>query len=125
MESDRRCARGVLLVANRQTFCGRKFQFLLRFRRVGVVPSVRTSRGIPRSNISTHKGEGPMAQSQHATSSFHKPLPYLSPGQIKEICEATEMYIAEQRSGSWWRGMDLTRDQVSSRSAFFRTDVLH
>ncbi|OLB83133.1 MAG: hypothetical protein AUI12_17145 [Acidobacteria bacterium 13_2_20CM_2_57_6] len=66
-----------------------------------------------------------MAQSQHATSSFHKPLPYLSPGQIKEICEAAEVYIAEQRSRFWGRGIDLSRDQLSSLSAFFRADLLN
>jgi len=65
-----------------------------------------------------------MAQSQHATSSFHKPLPYLSPGQIKEISEAGEVYISEQRSRSWGRGANLSRAQISRLSAFFRSDLL-
>jgi hypothetical protein len=65
-----------------------------------------------------------MAQSQHATSSFHEPLPYLSPGQIKEICEAAEVHISEQRSRFWGRGTSLSREQISRLSAFFRTDLL-
>ena len=65
-----------------------------------------------------------MAQSQHATSSFHKPLPYLSPGQIKEICEAAEVYISEQRNRFWGRGANLLRGQISKLSAFFRVDLL-
>ena len=65
-----------------------------------------------------------MAQSQHATSSFHGPLPYLSPGQIKEICEAAEVHISEQRSRFWGRGTSLSREQISRLSAFFRTDLL-
>jgi len=70
------------------------------------------------------QGEGPMAQSQHATSSFHKPLPYLSPGQIKEICEAAEVYISAQRNRFWGRGANLSRGQISKLSAFFRADLL-
>ena len=66
-----------------------------------------------------------MAQSQHATSSFHKPLPYLSPGQIKEICEAGETYISEQRSRFLGRGANLSRGQISRLSAFFRSDLLN
>jgi len=65
-----------------------------------------------------------MAQSQRATSSFRKPLPYLSPGQIKEICEAAEVYISEQRSRFWGRGTNLPCEQVSKLSAFFRTALL-
>jgi hypothetical protein len=65
-----------------------------------------------------------MAQSQHATSSFRKPLPYLSPGQIKEICEAAEVYISEQRTRFWGHGTNLPREQISKLSAFFRTDLL-
>src|SRR5436309_14997624 len=71
---------------------------LLLFCWVGAVPSVRTSRGTSCSSFSTHSGEALMAQSQHATSSFHKPLPYLSRGQIKAICDAGESHIPEQVS---------------------------
>jgi len=66
-----------------------------------------------------------MAQSQQVRSSFSRPLPYLSPGQIKEISEAGAAYIDGQRSRFGGRGTKLPREQISELCAFFRADLLY
>jgi hypothetical protein len=65
-----------------------------------------------------------MAQPQHATGSVSRPIPYLSPRQITEICEAAAIYIAGQRSRFLRRGTKMSREQISGLSGFFRADLL-
>jgi hypothetical protein len=65
-----------------------------------------------------------MAQSQQARVSFSKSLPYLSPGQIKEISGAAAAYISTQRNRYWASGTKLPGDQIPEFSAYFRGDLL-
>jgi hypothetical protein len=65
-----------------------------------------------------------MAQRQHVPIPVSGPLPYLSPRQITEICEAGAVYISEQRIQFLKRGTKLSREQMSGFAGYFRADLL-
>jgi hypothetical protein len=65
-----------------------------------------------------------MAQLQQARLSFSKSLPYLSPGQIKEISEAAAVYISMQRNRYWANATKLPGKQITEFSEYFRGDLL-